>query len=148
MAKKSGKKAFFEWQDGILLGTILAVFFVDRLTKYLLADSCIWQLCIRREINFGAAFGIFPGQTLLFVIAAILVLFVIASAYRDSDRLTKIALALIAAGTISNLFDRLFYGYVQDVFAVFGSSSFNIADLSNFAGALFLIVSITRAKKK
>lgn len=142
------KKWFFGRAEYILAAIITAVFILDRLTKLYLEDGCFWKLCIRNEINTGAAFGILPGQTLLLVLVALLVLVVIAIYYRQSDKLTRIGMAFIAAGTIANLFDRLFYGYVLDVFAVFGSSSFNVADLSNLMGALVLVYSLFKPTKR
>ncbi len=142
MAKKEAFSSGSSKGDYLLLTILVIVFIADRLTKLYLADSCFWQFCIKRATNFGAAFGILEGQTLFLILVALAVLIVIASIYRESGRGIKWGLALIAAGTISNLFDRFFYGYVIDLFSVFGSSSFNIADLSNLAGALILVYAL------
>ena len=139
---KKPKKSIILKGDYLFTFLIAAVFILDRLIKTYVGDSCLWLLCIRRAVNDGAAFGILPGQTLFLVVVAIGVLFLIAMSYRESGWLGRLGLALITAGTISNMFDRVFYGHVLDVFSVFGSSSFNLADLSNLIGVLIFIVSL------
>ncbi len=123
----------------LLLWLVPIIFVVDRLIKLFAKDGCFSVFCISRVVNEGAAFGILEGQTVLLIIVGIAVLLLIFWIYKDSDREIKLALILIAAGTIANLFDRGYYSGVIDVFSVFGSSSFNLADLSNFAGAVILV---------
>ena len=123
----------------LLLLVIPLIFILDRFIKLAAKDSCLGSFCIQRAVNDGAAFGIFSGQTTFLVIVSVLVLFLIISIYKKSTNDVKFALVFIAAGTISNLYDRVIYGYVIDVLSIFGSSSFNIADLSNVIGALILI---------
>jgi len=141
---KAGKERYGLW----LLAMALAVVALDRAFKLYLQDSCAWMLCIKRAANYGAALGILEGWIFFLVLAAIAVLILIALLYQGSRRPVKLALALIAAGTVSNLIDRVFYGHVIDLFSVFGSSSFNLADLSNLAGAAILIFFLWRGEKK
>lgn len=122
----------------LLLLLIPLVFIFDRVVKIYAVDSCAGVFCFSRVLNDGAAFGIFQGKTLFLILVGILVLFLIASIYKKSSQEVKIALVLIAAGTISNMYDRVVFGAVIDVLSVFGGSSFNIADLSNLFGALII----------
>ena len=123
----------------MLLLLIPLVFIIDRVVKIYAVDSCVGVFCFNRVLNYGAAFGIFQGKTLFLILVGILVLFLIVSIYKKSSQEVKIALVLIAAGTVSNMYDRIVFGAVTDVLSVFGGSSFNIADLSNFFGALILV---------
>lgn len=141
---KSKDKPFLRRSDCCTVILIALVFLLDRLSKTFLSDSCFWQFCIKRAVNDGAAFGILSGQTLFLIVVGVGVLMLVAMSFRESDALGRRGLALIAAGTISNMFDRIFYGHVLDVFTIFGSSSFNIADWSNLIGVILFIVSLYR----
>ena len=83
--------------------------------------------------NIGAAFGLFPGRQPVFIFTSLLVLFVVAAFWRRA-RPTQwpvvIALALVTAGAVGNLIDRIVLGYVTDFFE-FGFMEFpvfNVAD--------------------
>jgi len=143
------KKGAGSGGKSVLAISILAgIFALDRLFKIYLPDGCLGIFCVRKTLNAGAAFGIFKGWTLLLVLAALVVLGIIASLYRSSGRMARWAFVLIAAGTVSNLVDRLLYGHVVDLFSVLGSSSFNLADLSNLAGAIILIYLMVSDEKE
>jgi|GEM_PF-7070767 len=127
---------------------LIAIFLIDRLTKTFFQDSCFGFICIKKAINMGAAFGILKGYTSLFIIVAILVLVAIQLIliYKKISLKTKLALTLIAAGTLSNLLDRVLYNHVIDVFSILNSPSFNIADLSNVVGAIMLLSVLLKKK--
>ena len=139
---KKADKPFLVKSDCCTTILIAFVFILDRLSKNFLSDSCFWRFCVSRAVNDGAAFGILSGQTLFLIVVGVGVLMLVAMSYRESNRIGRIGLALIAAGTISNMFDRIFYRYVLDVFTIFGSSSFNLADMSNLFGAILFITSL------
>jgi len=70
-------------------------------------------LDLHRSLNAGAVFGLFTGQTGLFVFASIFAfIFVIYLFWRTPHHhwITQIALGLILAGALGNLYDRI---YVQ-----------------------------------
>jgi signal peptidase II len=133
-----------KWENLLLIFS--AIVFLDRIFKVYLQDSCLAMLCIRRASNSGAAFGIFPGQLWLFIIVSVIVLAL--AAYFWKMRKIRLALTLIAAGTTGNLIDRIIYGRIMDVFSIAGSSSFNLADLSIFIGAIILAIFVLRKEKK
>jgi lipoprotein signal peptidase len=65
----------------------------------------------RRSLNDGAVFGSFTGYTWLFVIASIVALGFVVYIFLHSARtqwMLQLALGLILAGAIGNLYDRLF----------------------------------------
>ncbi len=117
---------------------IILIIALDRLAKVLITD---------KTKNYGAAFGILQNYTILFVIVAIiLIVFIIYYMRKADSEILRVSLALILAGTIGNLIDRLIYGYVIDVINTNIIPSFNISDLANTIGAILLVVYMFRKK--
>jgi len=133
-----------KWENLLLIFS--AIVFLDRIFKVYLKDSCVSVFCIRRAANEGAAFGIFPGKLWLFILISLIVIALII--YFWKIKRIRLALAFMAAGTAGNLIDRIVYGKIMDVFSIFNSSSFNLADISNIAGATLLIIFILKSEKK
>lgn len=94
--------------------------------------------------NNGAAFSILENMTGLLIflplVITVIVLVYIAVKRRKEHGLLLLSLALIAAGGIGNLIDRISYGYVVDYidFRVF--PIFNVADISVTCGCGLLII--------
>lgn len=68
-------------------------------------------LDFRRSLNDGAVFGSFTGQTTLFVMASIIALGFVVYMFAFSgrwQRVMQVALGLILAGALGNLYDRCF----------------------------------------
>lgn len=65
----------------------------------------------RRSLNDGAVFGSFNGYTSMFMLASVLALlfvfFIFASSHR-AHRVLHVALSMILAGALGNLYDRAF----------------------------------------
>ena len=122
------------------------VFVLDRYTKLL---SKFWKgcfiFCIDYSTNYGAAFNLLNGfgWTRAFLIfIAIGVLFFTAFFYFKSKDFNYfyIGLILLFAGTLANLFDRIYFGYVIDWITFnFPFPAFNLADASNLTGVIILI---------
>lgn len=106
--------------------------------------------------NTGAAFGLFPGQSLpLAVISIVGIAILFACAffyYRRSpfliNRLDKLALGLILGGTIGNLIDRLRFGYVTDFINFNIWPAFNIADSAVTVGVILFVCSLLLSELK
>src|SRR5712691_4576987 len=67
--------------------------------------------------NTGAAFGSFKGNNTFFVIISIIAMVVVTVLlvrHRRSDPWRDVSLALLLAGILGNLTDRLLYGHVVD----------------------------------
>ncbi|MSR41189.1 MAG: signal peptidase II [Phycisphaerales bacterium] len=135
-------------------------------------DALPWGLLdFRLVLNHGAVFGIGQGSRLTFICftiaatSAALLLF--ARGTRASMRLAHCAVALILAGGLGNLFDRMQYGAVRDFLHLlpgwnlpFGwqwpgcATSevfpwiFNVADMSLLAGMALFIWGSWKAEKK
>src|SRR6266516_8197247 len=107
--------------------------------------------------NTGAAFGSFRGNNAFFIvisIVALVVVTVLLVRQRRSDRLRDLSLALLLAGILGNLTDRLLYGHVVD-FLLFNLhiryadtwSAFNVAESCiSIAVVLFIIHSFAKEK--
>jgi signal peptidase II len=108
--------------------------------------------------NTGAAFGSFRNNNTFFIVissAALLVVLVLLLRRRPSDVWRDISLALLLAGIMGNLTDRLLYGHVID-FLLFDLHipyahpwpAFNVADSCiSIAVVLFIIHSFWSGKQ-
>lgn len=99
--------------------------------------------------NFGIAFGIGVPKFLI-MSAVILVLlflsFMFDRAYREKDIQRQLSLAMIFVGAVSNLIDRVQYGYVIDYIHVKFFSVFNVADIFITLGAVLSFWNIMNKK--
>jgi signal peptidase II len=102
--------------------------------------------------NFGAAFGILPHRTILFVLVSLSVAFLILLFYRHippGHQYLRIALALQFGGALgNNLFDRLRLGYVVDFLDFQFWPVFNVADMAIVIGIGLLILDIARSPRE
>jgi signal peptidase II len=110
--------------------------------------------------NTGAAFGLFPGQSLAltivdFVSVAIILVLVLRFSHRFpilENAVTRIALALVMGGTVGNLIDRLNTNLegVTDFISLGPWPSFNLADSAITVGVILLaysLIFLTRPEK-
>ena len=119
---------------GFLIALNLGLIILDRLTKRLVLDSVLLFK------NPNLYFISFNSTLLYFLIGAVLLLllFFFFRSYQRKNFLLMTGFSLIILGGLSNLFDRIFFGYVIDWLRVFflPISIFNIADIMIFAGIL------------
>lgn len=135
------KKIYF-----ISLISIMIVIF-DQLTKYL-ASFMTKVLIITNFLNieliknYGAGFGILQGQRFLLTLISLLVVGIIIFYFKKipENKYIQIFIAILLGGTIGNLIDRLFYGYVIDFISFSFWPAFNIADSAICIGAIGLII--------
>lgn len=107
--------------------------------------------------NTGAAFGSFRGNNTFFIVISLIALIVVTTLLlrpRHYDRWRDVSLALLLAGILGNLTDRLLYGHVID-FLLFNLHiryadpwpAFNVADSCiSIAVVLFIIHSFGKQK--
>jgi signal peptidase II len=104
--------------------------------------------------NTGAAFGLFPSGSSLFMIVAIIVSIVIViynQLLPAGNRMYRLALGLQLGGALGNLISRIRLGHVTDFFDFGPWPVFNIADLSVVSGVIvlaFLMLSEERQRLK
>ena len=100
--------------------------------------------------NTGAAFGMFPGGSSIFTVAAIIVSIGILyyNFTLDERQLwLRVALGLQLGGALGNLIDRVRLGHVTD-FLDFGPwAIFNLADTAVVAGAIILGVVVWQEQR-
>jgi signal peptidase II len=100
---------------------------------------------IKYVINKGIAFGLFPGMGgLLAPIAVIIAIFAIGYVHRHRRESVwmYIAMALLAAGALGNLYDRVFLEGVTDMFwlRIIDFPVFNVADACITVATAILIL--------
>jgi signal peptidase II len=145
------------------------VIFLDRLTKSLVAARIPigdaipvvpHVLRITHWLNEGAAFSLFADSAsphtvrwVLIGFSLVAALVVLVAMVRLGNRftLTTIALALVFAGALGNVHDRIVYGSVVDFIEVHIFSyhwpDFNVADSSIVTGAGLLLLDSLLPKK-
>jgi len=114
----------------MMAGIIVAVIFLDQITKYIIRTNMSLGesipvlgnfFCITYVENPGMAFGVRISNPILFsalsIFAAMLVFYYLYR-LRNEGWLIQSALSLIAAGAIGNLVDRFIHGKVVDFFDV------------------------------
>ncbi len=139
---------------------ISILFLVDRLTKWLALKIpeegiFLWskKFCgLLFYRNFNMIFNLELSAGLLYgLIGAVLavIIWLLFKNYRKKNYFLVACLSLIVVGAISNLIDRLFFGYVVDFISFFDYSIFNLADVYIVAGVgLTLIFEIFYSKQK
>lgn len=136
----------------------LLVLFLDRLTKNIVLHQLtpfqgipvvpnIFHLTL--IFNKGAAFGILQNATVLFILVSIfsILLIVFLMVFKPGYMVSgwmRIALALILAGALGNLIDRVKYGYVVDFLDFRVWPVFNVADSAITIGVFILIIQLFR----
>lgn len=136
----------------LLLTSVLIL--LDRLAKWWASSSLTFgqptpllgqSIRLTRVHNVGGAFGIFPGSGELFLAVSGVVSFVLLILLllgRVRGILARMGAALILAGAVGNLIDRLLYGFVLDFFEIRGFPVFNLADACITVGGGLIILHV------
>lgn len=139
--------------EGLLLTGILAL---DMLTKWLVSNYLtegnsitviphfFW---ITFAKNTGAAWSILEGKLVFFLVITVVALVVMTVIFLKTDRnnrLIRITMILLIAGTLGNFIDRAAFHYVRDFleFNLLGYPFpiFNVADMSLTFGVGLMII--------
>lgn len=133
---------------------------VDQFSKYLITSGmetgeslAVFPpvFYITYVLNPGAAFGMLPNQTNLFIIVSMLVITGVLIGYRFLPRervWTYIALGMVAGGAMGNLIDRVRMGLVIDFLDFRVWPVFNLADSAIVIGAVILVLDVWAADRK
>lgn len=100
--------------------------------------------------NTGAAFGIFKGHNLLFILislAALVFILFFSRKILGKTLLPSVSRGLILGGIISNLIDRIRLGSVIDFLDFQVWPVFNLADSGISIGAVLLIIQLLKSDK-
>jgi len=144
----------------------LPLYAIDQFTKHLVVRSISPDearivvpdfFSLVNVPNTGAAFGSFRGNNTFFIVVSVIALVVVTVLLmrrRQPDAWRDLSLALLLAGILGNLTDRLLYGHVID-FLLFNLHiryadpwpAFNVADSCiSIAVLLFIIHSFQKQK--
>ena len=138
-------------------GIVLSVLILDQLTKRLFDSfyevgngfNILPFLSFTLRHNTGAGFSLFEGKTAFLIVFSIIVIAVILINYKNIPKdISLPSLALILGGSIGNLIDRLFHGYVIDFIELSFWPTFNVADSAITIGGILIIYYIFRKEKK
>lgn len=100
--------------------------------------------------NSGAAFGIFPGQRILFLVLPVITVIVLAAIYMRSNDYTNLfsPFGLLLGGAVGNFIDRVRLGCVVDFFDFswdrYHWPAFNFADVFICLGVVLLFAQILK----
>ena len=146
------------WRSFAFAGIALFIVVADQLSKWwiranlapgeVLFDEGFFQVVHVR--NTGAAFGIFRGHPLIFTVIDFIGIFVflfvvlfLRRRWPVIDRMwLRAGIALLLAGTIGNLIDRLTIGNVTDFLDFKVWPVFNVADSAVTVGVIILVFCI------
>ncbi len=144
----------------------LVIIILDQLSKQSAAKHLMYKkpfvilenfIQLHYVENRGAAFGILQDKKIFFVIitltVVIITLYYLINNYYDLHKFTRIGVALLLAGAIGNLIDRVRLGYVIDFISVklinaYDFPVFNIADISIVIGTVFIMFLVAFDKYK
>lgn len=153
MPRSSGKAL-------LVLPVVVVLVIADRVTKAI-AEATLWPRYVPREVwgdflrwtlvyNPGAAFGLHlgPYSRWIFMGLTIAALVILWNLYRHTaprDRWRLLAIALVTAGALGNLVDRVISpdGVVDFIDVGLGERrwpTFNVADMAVSTGAILLAV--------
>ena len=141
---------------------ILLVLALDLVSKYLaqtyLANAAALSIIpnffeLTYVINTGAAWSILEGQRTFFIVLSSAVsIGLIYYLIKEKEPLMSLAVSLMLAGTVGNLYDRIFFGFVRDMlsFNFFGYQYpvFNIADSALVIGVILIIVDMVIKERR
>ncbi|MEA1909463.1 MAG: signal peptidase II [Patescibacteria group bacterium] len=136
-----------------LLSYVLGIGFLDQIIKYFslnFKDSpvSVGPIDFVWYENPGIAFSINLSLPIAIVLASITLIILLWLFFKAKKSLNyyQLGLVLIIAGGLSNLLDKIFFGFVRDMVAISILPVFNLADLSILAGIILIIVEWSREK--
>lgn len=148
-------------RTSLFLACAAAVVALDQATKWVAASRLetgesvsVLSDFIRLTLvhNTGAAFGLFPGSRLPFIVVSVLAIGVVLYLFlRETYRsvTNRVLLGCILGGAVGNLVDRVRLGWVVDFIDVgIGTARwpvFNVADSAVTLGVLLLAWNLARS---
>lgn len=146
--RKKARTIHVGWQKWVGVGVFIAIAAIDRALKIATdiyhVRGRYGRLIWTHLHNYGAAGGILQGQRLLLVVTGCIVIGVLVYAFwRPPARnaLFWIGWGLLLGGAFGNVFDRVVYGYVIDMFQWVGQNYvFNFSDWAIRYGTLLTML--------
>jgi len=148
---------------GLFLACAASILVLDQVSKAIMAS----RLLLGRPVpllgdfvrltlvhNTGAAFGLFPGSRLPFILISILAIGVVLYLFARAayhGLMNRILLGCILGGALGNLVDRIRWGRVVDFIDVGVGTLrwpvFNVADSAVTLGVILLAWNISRSSR-
>ena len=135
-------------RNAYILALVAFVLALDQFTKFAVIQALVlgesWPregfFRITRAANSGSAFGLFGGQNLVLTIASLGGVGLILWFFRAAGQrlLLRLSLALLLAGAMGNLVDRVVNGHVTDFIDIGPWYIFNVADSAIVVGVVIL----------
>ena len=152
------KNSILKSNQKILIGVLVffTIIFVDHFSKlWILTNYQTKSLHIMPFLDFvfvqnrGVAFGLFANTSLNFTLISIVSIGLISYLlYKFLKSPSPILIAMILAGALGNIWDRLIFGYVIDFVKVDSFYVFNVADSSITLSAIWIILLILYENRK
>lgn len=140
-----------------LVSLTVDLLILDQITKYISKVVIVGPLEIISNFfrfeyveNTGIAFSLPVPYPLIIISNILLIGFLIYLAIEELDInkvKTRIPMALLIAGGIGNLIDRLFHGFVIDFISIWKYPFFNLADIYIITAVLLLVVFYDKIKR-
>jgi signal peptidase II len=142
-----------------IISIIVAIVFFDQLTKWwVLSTFTMFEsiplipglLYFTRRFNTGAAWSLFEGQLLFFVVITIIAVTLFSvmlwQSLSKNERWQAIGLALMIGGALGNFIDRVRFGGVVDFIDVYiftyDFPVFNVADSALTIGVICYMIGV------
>ncbi len=134
----------------ILFWGSLCVFLLDQLTKYLIRQSLALGesvsviphvFSLTHVINYGIGFGLLQNMVPFVIAASVAIIIGLLYYWKTFPKtpLVSFCFALLLGGSLGNLLDRLYFGYVTDFLNFYIWPVFNIADSAISIGGVILL---------
>lgn len=142
-----------------MAGLLIVTFLTDQGTKTLVRENLVLGASIPADgffrithiYNTGSAFGLFPNQTFLLMLASLVGIAILVLFFRNQPippLWLRTALGLQLGGAAGNLVDRITLGHVTDFIDIGVWPVFNVADSSIMLGIIILSWFILRSPKE
>lgn len=146
----------------VLSFTVIVLVIIDQVVKYFCFNNLVEPITLIPGFielsyleNRGAAFGIMQDKSFFLVVFPIIIIIGLIVFYTKlgnsrNEKISKASLILILSGAIGNLIDRVFNGFVVDMFhfTFFDFPIFNIADIYVVVGTILLMIVTLLSKEE
>lgn len=118
----------------ISIASLLILLSLDQFSKYIIRREGGFYIC-----NKGIAFGIDLPEKMIWTLSLLIIFSFIILLFRKTLRKNPFLLALILAGALSNLIDRLYFSCVIDFIDLKFWPVFNLADVYITVSVIILL---------
>jgi len=144
----------FKYKTAAIFLAVVFLLLFDRWLKILAVKGLAFELVekilsFNFTKNYGIAFSLPVAKSVVIILVLIIIgylLRLLFESIRDCNLINVMGYFLVIAGALSNLFDRIMYGYVIDYLEVRYFSVLNLADVMIFCGVVAVLWTIIKKK--